>query len=92
MSYFFLILFLFITPFSRGQNDAGLNKRVNLEDVSIQGEANKNRALLQNRNRFELDSRLQLRKEFRSEINEEIPPGFQNLDSNFINSSIPKKD
>lgn len=71
---------------ARAQNSTagGIAPRVTLEDVSIQGESAGNQALLQNRNRFELDSRLKLRKDFRPELEEDIPKGYQNLPADFF--------
>jgi hypothetical protein len=67
-----LLLYSFFSSFvAFGQQDPGLKSRVNLEDISIQGEANKNRSFMQSRNRFELDSRIKPRVNFRKELQEE---------------------
>ncbi|MBX2986977.1 MAG: hypothetical protein KF802_03680 [Bdellovibrionaceae bacterium] len=59
--------------------DVQLQNRVNLEDVNIQGEANKNRNLFMNRNRFGLDDRVKVRRDFRREMEDAIPPSFKQL-------------
>lgn len=58
--------------------------RVNLEDVNIQGEANKRQSLFQNRNRFGLDDRIRIRRDFRREMEESIPPSFTDLPADLI--------
>jgi len=52
--------------------DQQLKQRVNLDDVSIQGEASRSRMLLQSRERFELDSRIKPRVNFRKELKQEL--------------------
>jgi wyosine [tRNA(Phe)-imidazoG37] synthetase (radical SAM superfamily) len=65
---FLLVLF---TSIGLSQ-DQQLKQRVNLEDVSIQGESSRSRMLLQSRERFELDSRIKPRVNFRKEIKQEL--------------------
>ncbi len=73
----FFLLFLFIPTQSLADPNL-IKQKVNLEDVNIQGEGSGSKAILQNRNRFELDSRLKLRKEFRTQIENEVPEGLIN--------------
>lgn len=67
------------SPAPANAQASAMQNRVNLEDVTIQGEANKNQNLFQNRSKFDLDERLQIRRDFRNEINESIPAAFDQL-------------
>lgn len=78
------VILLLGTPVVTFAQSPGFQNRVNLEDVNIQGEANKNGALFQNRNRFELDDRVKMRRDFRSEVNEMIPDSFEKLSNELI--------
>jgi len=64
--------------------DQQLKQRVNLDDVSIQGEASRSRMLLQSRERFELDSRIKPRVNFRKELKQELE---REKKSSFLNDS-----
>jgi hypothetical protein len=50
--------------------------RVNLEDVSIQGQSNKKGLGFGNRTRYSLADRIKVRKDFREEISENVPTYF----------------
>jgi len=84
MKLFALAILGVSTPLMSFAQAPGFQNRVNLEDVNIQGEANKNGALFQNRNRFELDDRVKMRRDFRSEVNEMIPDSFDKLPNELI--------
>ncbi|PIS11489.1 MAG: hypothetical protein COT73_03755 [Bdellovibrio sp. CG10_big_fil_rev_8_21_14_0_10_47_8] len=74
------IMTLLSTPaLTWAQNNVQFQNRVNLEDVKIQGEANKNGAMFLNRNKFDLDERVKIRRNFRREIEQNIPPAFDQL-------------
>ena len=84
--------FSFIIGFSsaswaqRGTEALQLQNKVQLEDVNIQGEANKNNLLLINRERLDLDQRIKVRRDFRSEIYQEIPSGFHLIPESHLKS------
>ena len=66
------MIWLFVINLYLWAQTGDLKQRVNLEDIAIQGEAGKNRMSLQNRERFELDSRIKPRVDFRKEIQQEL--------------------
>lgn len=74
MRWFFL-LFIFITPSSYAQIDK--SNRIDLDDVSIKGEVNKSNQGFTKRAKHSLDSRIQLRTDFRKEILRDLPVEFQ---------------
>lgn len=76
-----LILAATVFSFStaHAEEKVQLSNRVNLDDVNIQGEANKNGAQFLNRNRFGLDDRVKVRKDFRRELGENVPDSFGDL-------------
>lgn len=54
------------------QTTPQLKEKIQLEDVKIQGESGRYGQLLQNRNRFELDSRIKPKTEFKKELQGEL--------------------
>ncbi|MBK7962836.1 MAG: hypothetical protein IPK04_17585 [Bdellovibrionales bacterium] len=58
------------------QSPAKVNNRVDLDDVQIKGEANKNNVSFTNRSRHNLNDRIKLRKDFTKEILENLPEEF----------------
>lgn len=66
-----LLVLLLISPFTA---QAQLTNKVQLEDVSIKGEAVRTNGLnLSSRARNTLDGRIQMRKDFRDRILEDLP-------------------
>ncbi len=74
-----LLTFFISSEYSLAQGSEGLRNRVNLEDVEIQGEGGRRGAMLQKRNRFDLDERVKVRKSFMKELEEKIPPGMEKV-------------
>ncbi len=72
--YFFAILMISSGVFA--QDSTKINKRVDLEDVKIKGEANKGNVSFSNRSRHSLNDRVKLRKDFNKEILENLPEEF----------------
>lgn len=60
--------------------------RVNLDDVSIQGEANRSQAQFMSRTKLDLDERIKIRRDFKKEIAEGVPPAFDLLPNEYIKS------
>lgn len=68
-----LALFLFVSQ-SFAADDA--QKRVDLDDVEIKGEANGRGMSVLNRAKSNLENRVPMRKYYRTEIIDELPEGF----------------
>ena len=69
----FFILFL-----TMGQISFGQKKKVNLEDVKIQGEGlNNSRISLSKKDRTDVEKHLKIRKDFREEILSDLPSSIQ---------------
>ncbi len=69
---FCIILFLVM-----GQVSYGQQKKVDLEDVKIQGEGLNQRISLSKKDRTDIEKHLKIRKDFREEILSDLPPSLQ---------------
>jgi hypothetical protein len=72
----FFIVLCFWKSLVWAQAPGQLKNRVDLEDVNIKGEVNKNNLSFTNRSRHNLNDRIRLRKDFTKEILENIPEEF----------------
>ena len=66
----------FIFQVASAQTNSKLNNRVDLDDVSIKGEANKGSVSFSNRSRHSLNDRIKLRKDFNKEVTDNLPEDF----------------
>ena len=55
-------------------SESSVVNRVDLEDVKIKGEANKNSVSFTRRSKHDLNDRIKLRRDFNKEILENLPP------------------
>ncbi len=70
----FLIFFIV----TMGQVSFGQEKKINLEDVKIQGEGlDSSRISLSKKDRTDIEKHLKIRKDFREEILSDLPPPMQ---------------
>ena len=72
---FFLVLPM-VAPFP-----AQSQSRVNLDDVKIDGELQKEGMSLSSRQRFDIEDEFEVRKSFRDLVLENLPPGYQRIDT-----------
>lgn len=70
----FFLLVVFSSHFALAADD--IQKRVDLDDVEIKGEAQNRGMSVLNRTKNNLESRVPLRKDYRVEIIDELPEGF----------------
>ena len=75
----------FVSQLAFAQTNSKLNNRVDLDDVSIKGEANKGSVSFSNRSRHSLNDRIKLRKDFNKEITDNLPEDFIPAKSNKSN-------
>lgn len=67
-----LLIFLsFLSPLAAAQS------RVNLEDVKIDGELQKEGLSLSSRQRFSIESEIEVRESFKDLLSEYLPPGYR---------------
>lgn len=71
----FLVL-VFSGNVTLAQMTGKIGNRVDLDDVSIKGEANKGSVSFSNRSRHSLNDRIKLRKDFNKEVLENLPADF----------------
>ena len=73
-----LALVLLISPCGYSQTASGTKgtNRVDLDDVKIKGEANKNSVSFSSRSKHDLNDRIKLRKDFNREVLENLPADF----------------
>ena len=67
-----LFFIVFLTSVSSGQQ-----KKVDLEDVKIQGEGLNKKISLSKKDRTDIEKHLKIRKDFREEILSDLPPSMQ---------------
>lgn len=67
---------LLTTNSAYAQMAGPLGNRIDLDDVSIKGEANKGSVSFGNRSRHSLNDRIKIRKDFNKEVLENLPADF----------------
>lgn len=81
-----LALILILNPVVAFTQMAKTNQ-VNLDDVKIQGESNRNKNLFANRNRFDLEGRVKLRQDFRDAVLESKSSGASRLPASLVEAT-----
>lgn len=76
MKHFLFLTFIFSGNITWAQMTGKVGNRVDLDDVSIKGEANKGSVSFSNRSRHSLNDRIKLRKDFNKEVLENLPADF----------------
>lgn len=76
MKQLIYISLLLFTSSTFAQMTGPLGNRVDLDDVSIKGEANKGSVSFGNRSRHSLNDRIKIRKDFNKEVLENLPADF----------------
>lgn len=76
MKHLIFYFTLFLTTTATAQTAGSLGQRVDLDDVNIKGEVNKNAVSFSNRSRHSLNDRIKLRKDFNKEVLENLPADF----------------
>lgn len=76
MKHLIFIALQLFTNSAFAQMSGPLGNRVDLDDVSIKGEANKGSVSFGNRSRHSLNDRIKIRKDFNKEVLENLPADF----------------
>lgn len=67
------LLLLSLSSFAQSPSDTKGTNRVDLDDIKIKGEANKNAVSFSSRSKHDLNDRIKLRRDFNREILENLP-------------------
>jgi hypothetical protein len=57
----------------------GLKSKVNLEDVTIKGQSNRNQGGFSRKDKHDLFSRIKIRRDFRDELLKNLPQNYETL-------------
>lgn len=83
-----LVFFVLQTVSAIALGQVTNKNRVNLDDVNIQGEANRSQAQFMSRSKLDLDERIKIRRNFKKEVEEGIPTSFDLLPNEYIKSAF----